>query len=105
MLSSVGIPSKVRLKQRTINLAANSFRWRDSCCLWEGNKTPSDIRYERYYVKQGTSGSEIVTKLDKQTITSKFESHWMPHSYVLVPHLSKLQLQKPPNTNAKQNIW
>ena len=28
-------------------------------------------------------------KLDLQTITSEFESHWVPHSYGLVPHLSK----------------
>ena len=37
----------------------------------------------------GASGSVIVSKLDLQTYTSEFESHWVPHSYGLVPHLSK----------------
>ena len=44
----------------------------------------------------------MVSKLDWQTYTSEFESHWVPHSYGLVPHLSKklskllqyLQLQR-----------
>ena len=31
----------------------------------------------------------MVSKLDKQTYTSEFESHWVPLSYGLVPHLSK----------------
>ena len=31
----------------------------------------------------------MVSKLDWQTYTSEFESHWVPLSYVLVPHLSK----------------
>ena len=38
----------------------------------------------------------MVNKLDKQTYTSEFESHWVPHLYGLAPHqnknLSKLQL-------------
>ena len=29
------------------------------------------------------------SKLDKQTYTSEFESHWVPHSFSLVPHRSK----------------
>ena len=36
--------------------------------------------------------------LDKQTYTSEFESHWVPLSYCLVPHLSK-KLSKFPFTN------
>ena len=35
------------------------------------------------------SGSVVVSKLDKQTCRSEFESHWVPHSFSLVPHLSK----------------
>ena len=31
----------------------------------------------------------MVNKLDEQTFTSEFEFHSMPHSYGLVPHLSK----------------
>ncbi len=30
-----------------------------------------------------------MSKLDWQTYKSVFESHWEPHSYGLVPHLSK----------------
>ena len=35
------------------------------------------------------SGSVMVNKVDEQTFTIEFESHWGPHSYSLVPHLSK----------------
>ena len=38
---------------------------------------------------QGTSGSVTVSKLDLQTYTSEFDSHWAPHSFGLVPHRSK----------------
>ena len=31
----------------------------------------------------------MVCKLDIQIITSEFESRWVPHSYSLVPNLSK----------------
>ena len=31
----------------------------------------------------------MVSKLDLQTYTSEFESHWVPLSYGLVPHLTK----------------
>ena len=31
----------------------------------------------------------MVNKLDDQTFTSDFESHWVPHSYGLPPHLNK----------------
>ena len=37
----------------------------------------------------GASGGVMVSKLDKQTYTSEFESHWVPISYGLVPNLSK----------------
>ena len=30
------------------------------------------------------------SKLDYKTFTSELESHWMPHSYGLVLHLSKV---------------
>ena len=33
----------------------------------------------------------MINKLDKQTFTSEFESHWVSHSYGLVPHLSEMQ--------------
>ena len=38
---------------------------------------------------RGTSGGVTVSKLDEQTCTSEFESHWGPHSFGLVPHRSK----------------
>ena len=38
---------------------------------------------------QGTSGGVMVSKLDWQGYTSEFKSHWVPHSYGHVPHLSK----------------
>ena len=41
----------------------------------------------------GASGSVMVSKLDLQTYTSEFDSHWVPHSY----GLSKLPL----NTSTK----
>ena len=40
----------------------------------------------------------MVSKLDKQTYTSEFESHWVAFSYGLVPHLSK-KLSKFPFNN------
>ena len=36
-----------------------------------------------------TSDGVMVSKLDWQTFTSEFESHKMPHSYDLVPYISK----------------
>ena len=30
---------------------------------------------------EGLFGGLIVCKLDQQTFTSEFESHWVPHSY------------------------
>ena len=38
---------------------------------------------------EGTSGCVMVNKIDKQTFTSEFDFHLVPHSYILVPHLSK----------------
>ena len=35
------------------------------------------------------SGGAMVSKLDKQTFTNEFASHWMPHLYDLVTHLSR----------------
>ena len=43
----------------------------------------------------------MVSKLDQQTYTSEFESHWVPLSHGLVPHLSK-KLNKLPNS---ENDW
>ena len=37
----------------------------------------------------GTSGGVTVSKLDLQTYTCEFESHWVPHSFGLVLHRSK----------------
>ena len=37
----------------------------------------------------GAFGGVMDSKLDYPTYTSEFESHWVPLSYGLVPHLSK----------------
>ena len=34
-------------------------------------------------------GGVMVSKMDKQAFTSELDSHWVPHSFGLVPHLSK----------------
>ena len=39
--------------------------------------------------KVGALSGVMVSKPDKQTLTSEFESYWVPHSSSLVPHLSK----------------
>ena len=36
-----------------------------------------------------TSGGVVANKLDKQIISSQFESHWVEHSSGLVSHLNK----------------
>ena len=47
-----------------------------------------------YYIKHvGASGDVMVSKLDKQTFTSDFESHYMLHLYDLVPRLCKKKAQ------------
>ena len=38
---------------------------------------------------QGTSGGVMFSKVDQQTYTSEFDSHWVPNSCGLVLHLSK----------------
>ena len=45
----------------------------------------------------------MVSKLDSQTYTSEFESHWVPLSYGLVPHLSK-KLSKLPQFNCQKHF-
>ena len=37
----------------------------------------------------GTFGGVTVGKLDQQTYTSEFDSHWVPHSFGLGPYRSK----------------
>ena len=37
----------------------------------------------------GASSGVMDSKLDKQTFTSEFKSHWVPPLYDLVPHLRK----------------
>ena len=47
------------------------------------------VRTHTHLWIKSTSGGVMVSKLDKQTYTSEFESHWVPLSYGLVLHLSK----------------
>ena len=55
-----------------------------------GHKTNPNQTKEYYYsLKLGTSGGVMVSKLDSQTYTSEFESHWVPHSFGLVLNRSK----------------
>ena len=37
----------------------------------------------------GNSGGVIVSKLDEQTFTNDFDSHWVPNSYDLMSWLNK----------------
>ena len=41
------------------------------------------------HIKIGASAGVMVSKLDEQVFMSEFDSHWVPHSYGLVPHQSK----------------
>ena len=50
---------------------------------------PQVAKKKKKKKKKGALGSVIVSKLDLQTYTSEFESHCVPHSYGLVPYLSK----------------
>ena len=47
------------------------------------------IFYSPSWLEQDTLCGLTVSKLDWQTYTSEFESHWVPYSYGLVPYLSK----------------
>ena len=47
------------------------------------------IRQVGIQAKLGTFGGVTVSKLDLQTYTSEFESHWVPHSFGLVPRRTK----------------
>ena len=61
--------------------------------------TVEAVKYTMHtLIQEGISASVLVSKLDLQTYTSEFESHWVPLSYGLVPHLSK-KLCKLPRTN------
>ena len=53
---------------------------------------------------KGTSGGVMVSKLDKQIYVSEFESHWVPHTNGLVPHLSK-KLSKLLLWVVASNLW
>ena len=44
------------------------------------------------YLYLGTSAGIMVCKLDYQTLTSEFDSQWVPSLHGLVPHLSKKKL-------------
>ena len=35
-------------------------------------------------------GGVMVSKLDYQTFMSEYKSHWVLHSYDLLPHVSKI---------------
>ena len=47
--------------------------------------------YKGHISGEDASGGEMVNKLDLQTYTSEFESHWVPHLFDLVSHRSKWQ--------------
>ena len=44
---------------------------------------------------EGAFGGVMVSKLDLQTYTSEFKFHWVPLSYGLVPHRSKMLSKLP----------
>ena len=45
-------------------------------------------------------GNVMVSKLNKQTFTREFESHWVPNSFGLVPQVSKKLSKLLFNTNS-----
>ena len=47
------------------------------------------VEHIDYIAVKGAFGGVIIRKLDYQTFTSEFESHWVPHPYGPVPSLSK----------------
>ena len=44
-------------------------------------------------IGKGASGGVMVSKLDYQIFSSAFDSHCVPYSYDLVPHLSKMLIE------------
>ena len=58
--------------------------------MYESRSESFQILFHTYLFELlGTSGGVMVSKLDSQTYTSEFESHWVPHSFGLVLNRSK----------------
>ena len=74
-------------------------------CVYKISNHKHKVHYFNFHIVltiiKGTSGSVMVSKLDLQTYTSEFESHWVPHSYGFVPHLSKKLSKLPQSSNRK----
>ena len=62
------------------------WTWVADYMFHDNNDNTTSTYWER---NVGTSGDVMVSKPDKRTYTSEFESHWVPHSYGHVPRLSK----------------
>ena len=45
--------------------------------------------YAYVYIPRSASGDVMISKINWQTYTSEFGSHWVPHSFGFVPHLSR----------------
>ena len=85
---------RVRLLPPTsVALSAASAEYND-CISAKGKTPPSQREWPSRLGLQNIPtvslpGGVTVSKLDEQTYTSEFESHWVPHSFGLVPHRSK----------------
>ena len=73
------------------NIYINFIRWSNlwNLELWFITHTHTHTHTHIYIYIYIYIYSVMVSKLDLQTYTSEFESHWVPHSYGFVPHLSK----------------
>ena len=74
------------------------FLWHIKRCWLFNAKSSSNISI-------GACGGVMVSNLDLQIYTSEFESHWVPLSYGLVPHLSKKLSKLPLHTYQIYMIW
>ena len=73
-------PVKLRLKIHLVSYPARA----------EGLVNRITHHLEPYNcASKGASGSGMVSKLDEQNCKNEFVSHWVPHSFGLVPRLSK----------------
>ena len=57
------------------------------CILLRINDYVKAINSSFLLLPDGRVNRVVFSKQDKQTFTNEFESHWVPHSHGLVPHL------------------
>ena len=84
----VGYNSQKKCK-KSHNKLIYIYAWRYVLVYWSISSS-LHLRFCIYIcLDEGTSGGVMVSKLDSQTYTNEFESHWVPHSFDLVLNRSK----------------